>query len=94
MAKAFVVDTDKAQQIGGRLTSLGRAVGSLGPGPRPRGPLGSGVLERAWTEHEQTVATARQDLVKAVDESGRGFTTLAREAIGLDQQKAEEVETI
>ena len=94
MAKAFVVDTDKAQQIGGRLTSIGRTLAGFQPGPQPRGALGSGVLERAWAEHQQSVATAKQDLEKAVDESGRGFTALARGAIDLDLRNAQEVETL
>jgi hypothetical protein len=94
LARAFVVDTDKAQQVGDRLTSIGRTIAGFPPGPQPRGPLGTGVLESAWSQLEQSFATARQNLARSIDESARGFTGLARGAISLDQRKAEEVETI
>jgi hypothetical protein len=94
VAKAFVVDTDKAQQVGDRLTSIGRTIGGFPPGPQPRGPLGTGVLESAWSQFEQALATARQNLAKSIDDSARGFTALAKGATSLDQRKAEEVETI
>jgi hypothetical protein len=94
MAKAFVVDTGKAQQVGDRLTSIGRTIEGFPPGPQPRGPLGSGVLERAWSELERSVATARQNLARSIDDSANRFAALARGAINLDQQKAQEVETI
>lgn len=94
MAKAFVVDTTKAQQVGDRLTSIGRTIAGFPPGPQPRGPLGTGVLERAWSELERSFAAARQNLTRSIDESARGFTGLAKGATSLDQRKADEVETL
>jgi hypothetical protein len=94
VAKAFVVDTGKAQQVGDRLTSIGKAIEGLPPGPQARGQLGSGIIERAWTEFERAFSTARQNLVKSVNDSARGFTGLAKGATSLDQQKGQEVETL
>jgi hypothetical protein len=94
VAKGFVVDTGKAQQVGDRLTSVGKAIEGLPPGPKPRGQLGSGVIERAWSEFEQSFAAARQNLVKSVNDSARGFTGLAKNATSLDQRKAEEAEKL
>jgi hypothetical protein len=94
LAKGFVVDTDKAQKIGDRLTSIGKAIEGLPPGPQPRGQLGSGVIERACSDFERSFAAARKNLVKTINDSARGFTGLARGAISLDQRKAEEVETL
>jgi hypothetical protein len=94
LAKAFVVDTAKAQQVGDRLTSIGRTIGGFPPGSQPRGPLGTGVLESAWSRFEQALATARQNLTRSIDDSARGFTALAKGATSLDQRNAEEVETI
>ena len=94
MAKGFVVDTDKARQVGDRLSSIGRTIESFQAGPQPRGTLGTGVLERAWGDFERSVATARQDLARSVGDSGRGFTGLAQGATALDQRKADEVESI
>lgn len=94
MAKAFVIDTDRARQVGDRLTSIGKAIEGLPPGPQPRGNLGSGVIERALADFENRFAAARRELAKAVGDSGRGFTGLARGATDLDQRKGQEVETI
>jgi len=94
VAKAFVVDTDKAKQVGQRLTSAGKTIEGFPPGPQPRGPLGSGVLESAWSQFERSLATARQNLAKSINDSAQGFTGLASGAINLDQRKAEEAETL
>jgi hypothetical protein len=94
LAKAFVVDTDKAQQVGDRLSSIGQTMEGFPPGPQPRGPLGTGVIEQAWSELEQSLATVRQNLVRAINQSAQGFTGLAQGAINLDLRKADEVETI
>lgn len=94
MAQRFAVDTAKAQQVGDRLTSVGRAIEGLPPGPQPSGPLGSGVLERAWSEFERSFATARQNLARAVSNSAGGFATLVSGTNNADQQKAQEAKTI
>ena len=60
MAKGFVVDTDKARQVGQRLTSAGKTIEGFPPGPQPRGPLGSGVLEQAWSRFESSLAWFRR----------------------------------
>jgi len=94
LAKGFVVDTDKAQKVGDRLTSIGKTIEGLPPGPQSRGQLGSGIIEQAVSNFERSFTAARQSLVKTINESAQGFTGLARGAISLDQRKAEEVETI
>jgi hypothetical protein len=94
VAKGFVVDTGRARQIGDRLTSISQSIEGFQPMPQPRGPLGSGGLERAWSELERSVATAKQNLVRSIRDSAGRFTALADGAIQLDQQEAQEVETI
>ena len=94
MAKAFVVDTAKAQQVGDRLAGIAKAIEALPPGPQARGRLGSGVIERAVADFEQAFTAARQQLVRSVDESARRFTGLAKGATSLDQQKGQEVEAL
>lgn len=90
MAKGFVVDTAKAQSIGDRLTSIGKTIEGFPPGPQARGQLGSGVIERAWSEFERAFGTARQNLVKSLNGSAQGFTGLAKGATSLDQRLGEE----
>jgi hypothetical protein len=94
LAESFVVDTAKAQQLGDRLTSIGQTIEGFPPGPQPSGPLGTGVIERAWSEFERGVATARQNLARAVGGSGSGFAAVASGTTNLDQQKAQEARTI
>lgn len=94
MAERFVVDTGKAQQLSDRLTSAGSRIEGVPPGPQPGGPLGSGALERAWSEFERTFATARQNLARSVKNSGSGFAAVSKGTINLDQQKAQEAKTI
>jgi hypothetical protein len=61
LAKAFVVDTNKAQQLSDRLRSAGTSIEGFGPAPPPIGPLGSGALQQAWSEVERGFATAKQN---------------------------------
>jgi hypothetical protein len=95
MARGFVADTGKAQQLSDRLASAGRTIEGLPPGPQPNGPLGStGALERAWSEFERSCATARQNLARSVSNSASGFATLVSNTDSIDQQKAQEAKTI
>jgi hypothetical protein len=94
LAKGFVVDTGKAQQMGERLTSVGSSIEGIPPGPQARGPLGSGSLQGALSEFESSFATARQNLASSIKDSAGRFTALASGAINLDQQEAQEVETL
>lgn len=94
MGESFVVDIDKAQQVGEKLMSIGKAIEGFPPGPQPSAPLGSGALERAWSQFENTFATARQNLVKSINKSGQGFATLASRAIQSDQQQAQQAREI
>lgn len=88
MAEGFVCDTGAAQQVSERLTSVGVSIESFPPGPRPKGPLGAGDLDAAWSEFESAVGTARQNLVQSVGGSSTSFAALASGAIKLDQQEA------
>jgi hypothetical protein len=95
MADQFVVDPDKAQQMGERLKAAGTSIDGIPPGPQPGGPLGStGALERAWSEHERSVATARQNLARAVKESGAAFAELVAGANQLDDQLAQDTRNL
>jgi hypothetical protein len=94
LAEAFVVDVDKAQQLSDRLTSVGRSIEGLPPGPQPRGPLGSGVLERAWSEFERSFGAARQNLARSVTDSAGGFARLASGTLKNDQQQAQQAQEI
>ncbi len=94
MAKGFRVDTGKAQQVGDRLASIGKAIAAFPPGPQARGQMGSGVIEQAWSQLEQALTQARQNLVRSIDESSQGFTRLSKGALDLDQKQAQQVETI
>jgi hypothetical protein len=94
LAQRFVVDTGKAQQMGERLTSVGKSIESLPPGPQPSGQLGSGALERAWSEFERSFAAARQNLARSISNSASGFTALVSGSNNIDQQKAQEAKTI
>jgi hypothetical protein len=94
LAEGFVVDTGKARQVSDRLTSAGRSIEGLPPGPQPGGPLGSGVLARAWSEFEKSVATARQNLARSINDSASGFAALASGATDLDQQQAQEISSV
>lgn len=94
MGQSFVVDIDKAQQLGETLMSIRKAIEGFPPAPQPSGPLGSGALERAWSQFENKCATARQNLAKSVGKSGQGFATLARGAIQSDQQQAQQAREI
>jgi hypothetical protein len=94
MGESFVVDIDKAQQVGEKLTSITKEIESFPPGPKPSGPLGTGSLERAWSQFESNFATARQNLAKSVSKSGQGFSTLARAATQSDQQQAQQAREI
>jgi len=94
LAKGFVVDTGKAQQVGDRLTSIGKTIEGFPPGPQSRGQLGSGIIERAMSEFERSFATARQNLVTSLSASAGGFTGLAKGATSLDQRNAQEAEKL
>lgn len=94
MGKGFAIDTSKAQQMADRLTSIGRGIERIPRSPQPRGPLGSGVIEQAWSQFESAVATARQNLTQSINESADGFAALARGVTNVDQQQAQEAETI
>lgn len=94
MAKGFRLDTDKAQQVGTRLASIARTIEGLPPGPQPRGPLGTGVLERAWSDFERGIATAKQNLARSVKGSGDAFAALVSGVNNADQQKAQEAGSI
>jgi hypothetical protein len=94
VAKGFRVDTAKAQQVGDRLTSIGKTIAAFPPGPQARGQLGSGVIEQAWSQLEQALTTARQNLTRSIEQSAQGFTGLSKGALDLDQQQAQHVETL
>jgi hypothetical protein len=88
MADGFVCDTGAARQVSERLTSVGTGIESFPKGPQPKGPLGAGILDAAWSEFEAAIATARQGLVQSVNETSKSFAALARGATNLDQQEA------
>lgn len=92
MAEGFAADADKAQQLGDRLTSIARTIEGMPPGPRPSGPLGSGVLEQAWSNFERSVATAKQNLAKSVNKSAGGFGALARGTTRNDQEQSRQAQ--
>jgi hypothetical protein len=94
MAGEFVVDSDKAQQVSQRLTSVGQTIEGFPPGPQPSGPLGSGVLERAWSEFERGFAAEKQKLARSVTGTGEGFAAVASGTNRIDQQKAQEAEAL
>jgi hypothetical protein len=90
LAERFVVDIDEARQLSERLAAIARAIGSVPPGPRPHGPLGTGVLERAWSDFERGFARARQNLVLSVRNSSSGFAAVASGTTRNDQQQAQQ----
>ena len=94
MGEAFVVDIDKAQQVSEKLTTIGRAIEGFPPLPQPSGPLGSGGLERAWSDFERAFAAAKQNLAKSVNKSANGFATLASGAIQSDQEQAQQAKEL
>ena len=94
MANAFRVDTGKAQQVGDRLASIGKAIAAFPPGPQARGQMGSGVIEQAWSQFEQALNQARQNLTRSIEQSAQGFTALSKGALNLDQKQAQQVESL
>jgi hypothetical protein len=94
MAGKFVVDSTKAQQMGQRLTAAGQTIESIPPGPQPSGPLGSGVLERAWSEFERAFAAEKQRLARSVTGTGEGFSAVGSGTDSIDQQNAQGAKAI
>jgi len=94
VAERFVVDIDKAQQVGERLAAIGRTIAGFPPLPQPSGPLGTGVLERAWSDFESKYATAKQGSARDITGSARSFAALASDVINNDQQHAQQARGI
>lgn len=94
MGQRFGVDSDRAQQVGERLAAIGRAIESIPPAPRLTVPIGTGVIERALSELDTSVATARQNLAKSVAGTGNAFAALVKSVADIDQRKAQEARTI
>jgi hypothetical protein len=94
MGQTFVLDSDGAQQVGERLTSIGQAIESIPPGPSLRVAIGTGVVEGALSELERGVATARQNLAGSVAKTASGFAAVVKGAADIDQRKAQEAGTI
>lgn len=90
MAERFVVDIDKARQVGERLAAIARTIEGFPPGPQPSGPVGTGVLERAWSEFERGFAREKQNLARGITGSAEGFAAVVSGTARMDQQKAQE----
>lgn len=90
MAERFKVDPEQAQEVVGRLLSVGGAISNLErPGPQ-QGNLGQGMLSEALAEFTTRVSTAHQNLAQSIDKGATNFHALSSETVELDQQEAQE----
>jgi hypothetical protein len=90
VAERFTVDPEQAQEVAGKLLSVGGAITNLErPGPQQQN-LGSGQLAEALSEFTTRVKTAHQNLAQSIDKGATNFHALSNGAINLDQQEAQE----
>jgi hypothetical protein len=90
VAQRFTVDPEQAQEVAGKLLSVGGAISNLQrPGPQQQN-LGTGLVEDALSEFTTRVSTAHQNLAQAIDKGATNFHALSSDAVELDQQEAQE----
>ncbi|HEY3629785.1 MAG TPA: hypothetical protein VGL21_02755 [Jatrophihabitantaceae bacterium] len=91
MAQRFSVDPEQAQEVAGKLLSVGGAISNLErPGPQQQN-LGTGLVEEALSEFTTRVSTAHQNLAQSIDKGATNFHALSTGSVELDQQEAQEV---